>query len=113
MRSVPTLVAPVVGVDRNSPVPLYRQLYDGYRNAVVERRLRGGERGPSTRSLAAELRISRIAVLGAFEQLLAEGYFETRPGSGTFVARALPDEISKSEERRVGKECRSRWSPYH
>ena len=23
------------------------------------------------------------------------------------------DEISRSEERRVGKECRSRWSPYH
>jgi len=95
MRTVPTLVAPVVGVDRNSTVPLYRQLYDGYRNAVVERRLRGGQRVPSTRSLAAELRVSRIAVLGAFEQLLAEGYFETRPGSGTFVARALPDEISK------------------
>ena len=24
-----------------------------------------------------------------------------------------PDEIARSEERRVGKECRSRWSPYH
>src|SRR2546430_8611696 len=25
----------------------------------------------------------------------------------------LPNSISRSEERRVGKECRSRWSPYH
>src|SRR3712207_401918 len=26
---------------------------------------------------------------------------------------AVPDEVGRSEERRVGKECRSRWSPYH
>ena len=28
-------------------------------------------------------------------------------------ARKLVDSRNKSEERRVGKECRSRWSPYH
>ena len=28
-------------------------------------------------------------------------------------ARVMVDEITRSEERRVGKECRSRWSPYH
>jgi GntR family transcriptional regulator/MocR family aminotransferase len=93
VRVVPALPAPAVGIDRDSAVPLYRQLYEAYRNAIVERRFRGGQRVPSTRSLAAELGISRIAVLGAFEQLLAEGYFESRPGSGTFVAAALPDEI--------------------
>ena len=81
----------VIHVDRASPKPLYRQLYDGYREAIVEQRLRAGDRLPSTRSLAAELRISRIPVLNAFEQLLAEGYFESRVGSGTFVARSLPD----------------------
>src|SRR2546430_11443118 len=27
--------------------------------------------------------------------------------------RGSPDSVSRSEERRVGKECRSRWSPYH
>ena len=85
--------APAVGVDRNSRVPLYRQLYEGYRDAIVERRLGPGQRIPSTRSLAVELRISRIAVLNAFEQLLAEGYFEARSGSGTFVAGSLPDEL--------------------
>ena len=29
------------------------------------------------------------------------------------ASRALPDVRDRSEERRVGKECRSRWSPYH
>jgi GntR family transcriptional regulator/MocR family aminotransferase len=83
-------ILPAVAIDRAAGKPLYRQLYEAYREAVVERRLRGGQRLPSTRTLAAELRISRIPVLNAFEQLLAEGYFESRRGSGTFVARTLP-----------------------
>jgi GntR family transcriptional regulator/MocR family aminotransferase len=82
---------PVIAIERTSAVPLYRQLYDRYREAIVERRLRPGERLPSTRTLAAELRISRMPVLNAFEQLLAEGYFEARVGAGTFVASSLPD----------------------
>jgi GntR family transcriptional regulator / MocR family aminotransferase len=90
-----SIALPVVAVDRKSRKPMYKQLYEGYREAIVERRLSGGQRLPSTRSLAAELRISRIPVLNAFEQLLAEGYFESRPGAGTFVARALPEALSR------------------
>ena len=82
VRRAPVGILPVIGVDRRSPRPLYRQLYDGYREAILEGRLRGGQRLPSTRSLAGELAISRIPVLNAFEQLLAEGYFETRVGAG-------------------------------
>jgi GntR family transcriptional regulator / MocR family aminotransferase len=95
MRTTPPGALPVVAVDRTSRRPMYKQLYDGYREAIVERRLSGGQRLPSTRSLAAELRISRIPVLNAFEQLLAEGYFETRPGAGTFVAKALPEALAR------------------
>jgi GntR family transcriptional regulator/MocR family aminotransferase len=89
----------VIQVDRTSSKPLYRQLYDGYREAIVEQRLKAGDRLPSTRSLAAELGISRIPVLNAFEQLLAEGYFESRVGSGTFVARSLPDAFFAARDR--------------
>lgn len=71
--------------------PLYRQIYDGYRRAILEGRLRAGQRIPSTRALARELGISRLPVLTAFEQLLHEGYLEGRPGSGTFVASSLQE----------------------
>src|SRR5258706_1928950 len=81
---------PVVAVDRASATPFYRQLYDAFRDAILERRLRAGQRVPSTRALAAELRISRLPILNAFEQLVAEGYFESGIGSGTFVARSVP-----------------------
>jgi GntR family transcriptional regulator/MocR family aminotransferase len=94
MKKAPPGILPVIGVDRRSRTPLHRQLYEGYRDAIVERRLRAGERLPSTRALAAELRISRIPVVTAFEQLLAEGYLESHVGSGTFVSAAVQEEPS-------------------
>jgi GntR family transcriptional regulator/MocR family aminotransferase len=71
---------------------MYRQLYDWFRTAVINGQMRPGHRVPSTRSLATELKISRIPVLNAYEQLLAEGYFETFVGAGTCVARSIPDD---------------------
>jgi GntR family transcriptional regulator/MocR family aminotransferase len=71
--------------------PFYRQIYDGYRQAILEGRLRAGQRIPSTRALARELGISRLPVLTAFEQLLHEGFLEGRTGSGTFVASTIHD----------------------
>ena len=91
MKRALTGILPSIEVDRDLAKPLYRQLYEGYREAIVSA-LRAGQRLPSTRRLAHELRISRIPVLNAFEQLLAEGYLESRVGAGTFVASSLPDE---------------------
>jgi len=90
MTKVPSGISPIVPVDRRSASPLYRQLYDGFREAILSRRLRPGQRMPSTRTLAGELRISRFPILNAYEQLVAEGYFESGVGSGTFVASLVP-----------------------
>src|SRR5262249_24247982 len=49
-------------------------------------------RVPSTRTLAEELGVSRIPVLNAYAQLLAEGYFEARVGAGTVVSSTLPEQ---------------------
>jgi GntR family transcriptional regulator/MocR family aminotransferase len=111
MRAVPPGILPVISIDRASGKPLYRQLYEGYRDAIAERRLRAGQRLPSTRSLAGELKISRIPVLNAFEQLLAEGYFESRVGSGTFVARSLPGELLEHARRSPLRAAPTRRAP--
>lgn len=79
-------------LERNHAQPLHRQLYDGLREAILQRRIPGGTRLPATRTLAQELGLSRNTVLNAFEQLLAEGYLEARVGDGTYVADNLPDE---------------------
>jgi GntR family transcriptional regulator/MocR family aminotransferase len=91
VKRSPRGIHAVIPVARDAKLPLHRQLYNGYRDAIVEGRLGPGERLPSTRALADELGLSRIPVVGAFEQLLAEGYLESRVGAGTFVARVLPD----------------------
>ena len=74
---------------------MYRQLYDWFRDAIVSGQLSPGQRVPSTRALAAELEISRLPVLSAFEQLHAEGYLQTQVGSGTMVSPSVPDDATR------------------
>jgi len=71
-RSVAEAVA--VKLDTASPIPLFHQLYLSIRDRVIGGTLRAGLRIPSSRRLAAELRISRNTVVSAYEQLFAEGY---------------------------------------
>src|SRR5215475_15094180 len=56
------------------------------RDAVRAGRLAPGVRLPSSRDLAADLGIARNTVADAYGQLVAEGWFEARTGSGTWVA---------------------------
>ena len=83
--------------------PLYQQIYRGFRNEILSRTLAPGERVPSTRALSNLLKVSRNTAVSAYEQLLAEGYLETRIGAaGTVVAplvtsRSLSSNPSESE----------------
>jgi GntR family transcriptional regulator/MocR family aminotransferase len=65
------------------------QIYRQLRAGILEGRLAGGTRLPSTRDLAIQLGVSRKTTLDVFERLLAEGYLNARAGSGTFVADGL------------------------
>ncbi|HEX3469762.1 MAG TPA: PLP-dependent aminotransferase family protein [Silvibacterium sp.] len=84
-------VLPVIAIDRGAVNSLHKQIYDGYRAAIVRGDLRPGQQLPSTRDLVSELHVSRTPVLNAYAQLIAEGYFESRAGAGTFVSSSLPD----------------------
>ncbi|MCG3183674.1 MAG: HTH-type transcriptional regulatory protein GabR [Planctomycetes bacterium] len=80
-------------VDLETPqneAPLYQRIADSIRADVLAGRLRRGERVPSTRTLAKELDVNRNTVAQAYEQLVAEGFLEGKHGSGTYVARELP-----------------------
>jgi GntR family transcriptional regulator/MocR family aminotransferase len=91
-RSTGAIVTGII-LDRDVPIPLHRQLYEGLRDAILTRRLLPGVRLPSTRMLASELGLSRYTVVDAFRQLCAEGYLEGKVGAGTCVARTLPDHL--------------------
>ncbi len=78
---------------------LHRQVYRALRTEILGGRLAPGERLPSSRALAEELRVARNTVLQALDQLIAEGCLETRGRSGTFVTESLP---ANRPPRRVG-----------
>lgn len=78
-------------LDPEAPEALHRQLYEELRRAILSGRLAAGSRLPASREFASVSRISRNTVLTAYSQLLAEGYIESRAGSGTFVARSIPE----------------------
>ena len=102
MRRVPATFLSPIALDQRARTPVYRQLYDWFRLAISTGQMRPGQRLPSTSSLAAELKISRIPVSNAYDQLIAEGYLETLVGAGTYVARSIPDEkLSPSSGKRL------------
>src|SRR5712671_2007401 len=95
-------------VTRDGPAPIYRQIYASFRARILTGNLRAGESVPSTRDLARELGVSRIPVLEAYGQLLTEGYFEARRGSGTFVASAIAPALADDERPMRGQRRISR-----
>src|ERR1700704_3714664 len=110
LRGIPSLIR----IDRRHSTSLYQQIYNAFRTRVMKGELRPGELVPSSRWLARDLRVSRLPVLNAYAQLLAEGYFESRVGAGTFIASSLPHSakvransarpIFRAANRRVSKD---------
>ena len=72
--------------------PLFERIRGRLERLILDGALPRGSRLASSRMLAAELGVSRNTILAAIESLVAEGFLETRPGSGTFVAAILPEE---------------------
>ena len=66
-------------------VPLYEALYRCIRSDILSGKLATGQKLPSKRALAQHLEISNITVEGAYDQLLAEGYIQSRERIGYFV----------------------------
>ncbi|MFG1869193.1 MocR-like pyridoxine biosynthesis transcription factor PdxR [Micromonospora arborensis] len=76
----------LVDVDRSATEPLHRQIAASIRGTIRAGRLRLGTSLPSTRTIAADLRVSRGVVVEAYQQLVAEGYLTSRAGGYTRVA---------------------------
>jgi GntR family transcriptional regulator/MocR family aminotransferase len=70
---------------------LQNWIYRTLRLAILDGRLEKGTRLPGTRALAQQQSIARGTVQAAYDQLLSEGYIDSKHGSGTRVAATLPD----------------------
>jgi len=74
-------------VDANDARPLYLQIVDEVRRALVLGTLAVGDPLPSVRQLAGELRVNPNTISQAYRELEREGVVEVRRGQGTFVAK--------------------------
>ncbi len=83
----------ILELDRCARLPLFRQLDNQIRQAILSGRLPLGTRLPSSRVLARDVGVSRLTVVNAFQQLIAEGFLEARRGAGSFVASGLPESL--------------------
>ena len=92
-RRTGALLPTLEGAGDATPTPLHRQVYSRIRSSILAGTFAPGARLPSTRTLAADLGMSRITVESAFTQLTAEGFLVRRVGAGSYVAAALPEVV--------------------
>src|SRR5213596_1796254 len=82
----------MVRLDRAATEPLYQQLYRQIRDELASGSFNNNSsRLPSSRALAADFGVSRFTVNLALSRLHAEGYLQSKVGSGTFISEALPE----------------------
>ncbi|HEY4285385.1 MAG TPA: PLP-dependent aminotransferase family protein [Chthoniobacterales bacterium] len=100
----------MIRLDRASDEPLHEQLYRQVRDELVSATFNNNSsRLPSSRELAADLKVSRFTVNVAFSRLHSEGYLRSRIGSGTFVAEQLPESFLSAQT--AGEELRTERPP--
>lgn len=73
-------------ISNASTAPIYEQIASQIRNQVMNGTLEGGYHLPSIRALAKELQVSVITTKRAYENLEREGFINTVPGKGSFIA---------------------------
>src|SRR5260221_6664146 len=83
---MPIATLNMVRLDRRQRDPLQSQLYRQIRELIMSGQLPAGQRLPSTRDLVTQLGASRNTIVYALDQLVAEGYLDSRIGSGIYIA---------------------------
>lgn len=94
-------------ISNSGGVPIYDQITRQMKGLILRGELKEGEALPSMRLLAKELRISVITTKRAYEELEREGFINTVPGKGCFVAPQNP-ELAREDALRRAEEHLSR-----
>jgi GntR family transcriptional regulator len=87
----------LVALDAADATPIYAQVERGLRAAIAAGRLKPGDRLPTVRELAVELKVNANTVARVYSELERAGVFETRRGVGTFVRAGRAEARPPSE----------------
>lgn len=83
--------------------PIYEQIVNQIRDAVVKGELAQGEGIPSIRILARDLQVSVITTKRAYEELEKEGVIESIPGRGFYICRQNNDHLREKQMMNLEK----------
>lgn len=81
----------LLSIDKTLKIPVYQQITNQLVSMIRNGTLKSGQKILSSRALSEILSVHRKTVIVALDELLAQGWLETKQGSGTFVARNLPE----------------------
>ena len=88
-------------IDNRSGAPIYDQIYSQIKDAIVSGQVAAGEALPSIRALAKDLRLSVITTKRAYDELEREGFIDTLPGKGCFVAERSAELLREESLRKI------------
>jgi len=88
-------------LDQNDAVPIYRQIIRQIEYAVLSGRLKSGDRLPTIRSLAVELKANPNTIAKAYGELEIRGILATQVGSGTYISDKKPIPEEEGPEQKV------------
>lgn len=90
-------------ISNASDKPIYEQITSQMKDLILSGELKEGEQLPSIRALAADLRISVITTKRAYADLEEQGFIETVPGKGSFIAGGNQELLREEQLRTVEK----------
>jgi GntR family transcriptional regulator len=96
-------------IDENDPTPLYAQLERAIRVAIATGRLNAGDKLPTVRQLAVDLKVNANTVAKVYGELERSGVLETRRGVGTFIREAAARGSSRPDRERLLVELADRF----
>ena len=88
-------------LDQSNGVPIYRQIIQQIEYAILSERMKSGDRLPTIRSLAVELKTNPNTIAKAYGELEIRGILVTQVGSGTFISDKKPAEEDDSLNRKI------------
>ncbi len=91
-------------INNTSMVPIYEQIMEQIKVAIVSGELVEDTMLPSVRALSKELKISALTVKKAYDNLEQEGFTVTVHGKGTFVAATNPERMKEEWQKEVEKD---------
>ncbi|MDR3248737.1 MAG: GntR family transcriptional regulator [Treponema sp.] len=88
-------------LDQVNGVPVYRQIIRQIEYGVLSGRLKTGDKLPTIRSLAVDLKINPNTIAKAYGELEIRGILATQVGSGTYIADKRPDPEDDGRDRKI------------